>query len=243
MNICRKCGKKFPNYLIIDGEKRNLCSRKYCLECSPWKMRNTKKLENYEKKECLFCGEKIDKGLRCKKCLYLLQNERWKQRKRKVIKLMGGCCCKCGYNKNINVFDLHHLEPKEKEYHWERMKKLKWNSIIQEIKKCILVCSNCHREIHSTEEDFILEGTDKDNFLLNHEVKATGICFNPECDNPVYETKYCCVNCHTKHKRIVKNRPSKEQLRKDVDDLGYKGAGRKYGVSDNSIRKWIKVDA
>lgn len=35
-------------------------------------------------------------------------------------------------------------------------------------------------------------------------------------------------------------RPPYTQLIDEVDELGYTGTGRKYGVSDNSIRKWIK---
>ena len=35
-------------------------------------------------------------------------------------------------------------------------------------------------------------------------------------------------------------KPKLEVLLKDVEELGYCGTGRKYGVSDNAIRKWIK---
>lgn len=38
----------------------------------------------------------------------------------------------------------------------------------------------------------------------------------------------------------VKERPAYEELQKDIVDLGYVATGKKYGVSDNSIRKWIK---
>ena len=40
-------------------------------------------------------------------------------------------------------------------------------------------------------------------------------------------------------KRIVE-RPSLNQLQDEIKKLGYSGTGRKYGVSDNSIRKWLK---
>lgn len=36
-------------------------------------------------------------------------------------------------------------------------------------------------------------------------------------------------------------RPSLEQLQREVSEIGYSATGRKYGVSDNSIRKWIKT--
>ncbi len=48
-----------------------------------------------------------------------------------------------------------------------------------------------------------------------------------------------CQKCYNiKQRRVI--RPSKEQLLKEINELGYCGVGRKYGVSDNSIRKWIK---
>ncbi len=44
----------------------------------------------------------------------------------------------------------------------------------------------------------------------------------------------------TRIERRVINRPSLELLQKEIDELGYSATGRKYGVSDNAIRKWIK---
>ena len=41
-------------------------------------------------------------------------------------------------------------------------------------------------------------------------------------------------------RRKIKNRPLKNTLLKDVKDLGYVGTGKKYNVSDNTIRKWLK---
>ena len=34
-------------------------------------------------------------------------------------------------------------------------------------------------------------------------------------------------------------RPSHKDLKADIEQLGYCGTGRKYGVSDNAIRKWV----
>ena len=53
-----------------------------------------------------------------------------------------------------------------------------------------------------------------------------------------------CKKCSTKinnlNRRKVKNRPSKEQLLKEVEETNYCAVGRKYGVTDNCIRKWLK---
>lgn len=50
----------------------------------------------------------------------------------------------------------------------------------------------------------------------------------------------CSIKDNSFKRRKVKIRPSKEQLLKEVKELGYCGTGRKYGVSDNAIRKWLK---
>ena len=49
----------------------------------------------------------------------------------------------------------------------------------------------------------------------------------------------CYLLCPTNRK--VKNRPPISQLLKEVNKLGYVGTGKKYGVSDNAVRKWVKV--
>ena len=48
-----------------------------------------------------------------------------------------------------------------------------------------------------------------------------------------------CVTCYRKQSRKV-DRPTLEVLMSDIDDIGYLGTGKKYGVSDNAIRKWIR---
>lgn len=49
-----------------------------------------------------------------------------------------------------------------------------------------------------------------------------------------------CTTCVVR-KRKVKNRPSLERLLKDIAETSYVSTGKKYGVSDNAIRKWIKA--
>lgn len=58
----------------------------------------------------------------------------------------------CGYNKCNTALEFHHIEPKEKSFaistdiHTKSEVELK-----QELDKCILVCRNCHAEIHYNE--------------------------------------------------------------------------------------------
>lgn len=48
-----------------------------------------------------------------------------------------------------------------------------------------------------------------------------------------------CLSCSLKKRRKV-DRPSKEQLLEELKENSYVSVGKKYGVSDNSIRKWLK---
>jgi len=64
--------------------------------------------------------------------------------------------------------------------------------------------------------------------------------FCKQCGNRCSFSKDRCQTCYRISSRKVE-RPSIEQLESDIKQLGYKGTGRKYGVSDNSIRKWIKI--
>lgn len=48
-----------------------------------------------------------------------------------------------------------------------------------------------------------------------------------------------CIECFNLKQRKV-DRPSYEILKYDISILGYTDTGKKYNVSDNSIRKWLK---
>jgi hypothetical protein len=76
------------------------------------------------------------------------------KRRRKIKELLiaykGGECCICSYKRYAGALDLHHLDVKQKDFGlsvrgltraWEKSKK--------EADKCVLVCANCHREIHA----------------------------------------------------------------------------------------------
>lgn len=91
-------------------------------------------------------------GYKNKEDLYEYQKKRWLDRKVKAILYKGGKCAVCGIEydgSNGAIFDFHHLNPKEKEYEWGKLRARSWNSIKEELDKEICLCSNCHRLIHS----------------------------------------------------------------------------------------------
>ena len=69
--------------------------------------------------------------------------------KLQAVKLLGGKCCKCGYNKCIDALEFHHENQDEKEFKLGSGNTMSWKDYKSEAMKCILVCSNCHKEIHS----------------------------------------------------------------------------------------------
>lgn len=93
-----------------------------------------------------------------------------------------------------------------------------------------LLCANCHA-LTST---YCGKNTEKAN-------KEKPIYRCIDC-NKIISCKGSerCISCLPIKNRKVKDRPSKEVLEKEVKELGYCGTGRKYNVSDNCIRKWIK---
>lgn len=76
----------------------------------------------------------------------------WRKRtKLRIIEAMGGRCCECGYSFCQDVLELHHLEPSDKKFSFGgiRARPRSWKTIVEELKKCIMVCANCHREIEA----------------------------------------------------------------------------------------------
>jgi hypothetical protein len=85
----------------------------------------------------------------CKKCHNSYNADRWKNNKKKAVEYKGGKCERCGYNKCIDALEFHHIDPSQKDKNFGNMKLRKWEDQKKELDKCICVCSNCHREIHS----------------------------------------------------------------------------------------------
>ena len=60
---------------------------------------------------------------------------------------LGGKCRICGYDKCLSALEFHHIDPLEKDFAISD-KLTSWEAIRAELDKCVLVCANCHREIH-----------------------------------------------------------------------------------------------
>ena len=115
-------------------------------------------------KICEICNEKFDcnnkSRIYCYNCSgdsTRLENGSRKHQKTilrrsmkiQAIKLLGGRCSVCGYNRCVDALEFHHENPQEKEFKLGSGNTMSWKEYKAEALKCKLVCSNCHKEIHS----------------------------------------------------------------------------------------------
>jgi hypothetical protein len=175
---------------------------------------------------------------RCRKCRVDAVDKRRRLLKIKAIEYKGGACCKCGYNKCIPALEFHHIDPAGKDFALSADGHTRsWQEIKDELDKCILVCANCHREIHDAQ-------INKPKIIEVVKVKIEKTCLDCEKTFSVIpsdsDRKYCSQECYKNSTRKIKERPSKEQLLEELKTTSYTQLGKKYGVSDNAIRKWIK---
>jgi hypothetical protein len=158
---CGKCGKKIPSSAWIDGRKKtNLQHRRYCLECSPFGSRNTRRLEQVRRSEelditCRTCGKPLSpnqrKGRRCWNCCFA---ERAENRLDRAYAIVGDRCWRCGYTRGRagrRILDFHHVDRTEKRFQLDarHVVNLAWDRVLLEMKKCVLLCANCHREVET----------------------------------------------------------------------------------------------
>lgn len=102
----------------------------------------------------------------CKYCHTAYMNELY-QNKRKIVEDLKTkkSCQKCGENRGY-VLDFHHLDPSVKENTVARMisNNFRLDYTLQEIEKCIVLCSNCHREFHYLNDN---SGVNIQDYLRN----------------------------------------------------------------------------
>lgn len=104
-----------------------------------------------------------DGGYRCRKCsAEYIQKKRYKI-KEKSVSYKGGKCEICGYDKCIDALEFHHLDPSQKDFGISYKGYVRsWDKVKEELDKCIMVCANCHREIHAKEKE------DYKKTIINH---------------------------------------------------------------------------
>jgi len=79
--------------------------------------------------------------------------------KQHLVNTFGGRCQLCGYKSCLGALSFHHRDPSKKDFNISRYRRKDIENYIflRELEKCIMVCANCHAEIHSGMHDKTLE--------------------------------------------------------------------------------------
>jgi hypothetical protein len=164
------------------------------------------------------------------------------ERKLYLVNLRGGKCEKCGYSKNLAAFDFHHIDPKNKNFQLDvrKLSNSKMEYILNEFNKCLVLCSNCHRELHNEDMDInFLKCKVKDfkNSLQIRPVKKPK-CIDCEIDiNYGYKR---CKPCNYKYKTNP-NKPEIDVL-KDLLKIKTKTEiAIIFNVSRRTINRWLSI--
>lgn len=186
----------------------------------------------------------------CCKCRNEYVTKNRNSRKNKLVAVAGGCCQLCGYNKSMVALEFHHLDRSDKKFSISKMNGTKgYITLLEEIKKCVLLCSNCHKEVEAGISE--VPKSDRGEYFAKIELEMRKhtekfsekkrIC--PVCESEFklqWGKKFCSKKCGQESQRKVV-RPNLEQLLLDLSEMSFLAVGKKYGVSDNCIRKWIKM--
>lgn len=81
---------------------------------------------------------------------YPAQKLRGFQRKLELVKMRGGHCSICGYKKNLAALTFHHTGSNKKfKLDMRSLSNRTFEKVLNELQNCILVCNNCHAELHN----------------------------------------------------------------------------------------------
>lgn len=172
--------------------------------------------------------------------------------KQRLVEIFGGKCQLCGYNKSIAALDFHHLDPSKKDFAIGNTPIHNWEKVLEESKKCILVCANCHREIHAGLLDIknieLTFSEEKAKYYSNlvRKAKHKELFYCTDCGKEIARPKnskieHRCIQCAAKNRRVIE-RPDRKTLKILVRKNPIKIVGQYFGVTDNTIRKWLKSE-
>jgi transcription elongation factor Elf1 len=158
-----------------------------------------------------------------------------RRKKEEAIAIFGSKCQICGYNKCMGALDFHHLDPTKKDFNLGvAIIQWKWERVKPELDKCILLCANCHRELHYKQVP-----THELVNLYRPWIKMTCPVCKEDFDTKNDTQTYCSSSCQTfALRRVV--RPSKIELKSLISTTSWTKMGKMFGVSDNAVRKWAK---
>ena len=204
-----------------------------------------------------------DGNYRCRKCSSESVDNRRRKLKHEIVQYKGGKCEICGYDKCEAALEFHHLNPNVKEFQLSSGNIYSLEKMKKEANKCILVCANCHREIH----DKIYQNK-RDDRNKEYEINESLINSNyqklnckqaqlniEEIQNDINSglnqkeiAKKNNVSWSTLKRFLKKHNISKKKIEYNIQDIivlmkkyqNYTQVGKELGISDNAVKKRFK---
>lgn len=169
----------------------------------------------------------------------------WRKRtKERMVTSMGGKCQSCGYHKNSAAFDFHHIIPSTKLFGLSGAKSnhIGWERIVIELRKCLILCANCHRELHSGELEldyltslFEEKYVDYKELYREEEKRICSVCKEFKW----FLGKTCSVKCsHINQQKADWDNIDLLSMKKE--GMSYAAIGKQFGCSGNTIKHHIK---
>lgn len=84
----------------------------------------------------------------CKACFNSRNMARYEEKAKWLVEQKGGGCILCGYSSCTAALEFHHVDTEHKDFQINKRWSMSRESLLKEIDKCVLLCSNCHRETH-----------------------------------------------------------------------------------------------
>lgn len=157
----------------------------------------------------------------------------------RMVESFGGKCGICEYSKSLRALEFHHVNPDEKEFSFNS-KCRSWDKIVAELRKCVMVCANCHAEIHDSMTILPANIRRFDETYVDYKPEAVfDEC--PVCGKlKINSLITCSVQCAGKYKSKVDW--DSIDLISLYNDIGtYVGVARYIGnVSDVTIKKRLR---
>jgi 5-methylcytosine-specific restriction endonuclease McrA len=129
----------------------------------------------------------------------------WRQNtKRRMVQAMGGRCAVCHYNFCMDALEFHHKDPAQKDFTLGNIRATPkaWKHIVEELKKCVLLCSRCHKEVHAHMTVVPDNAPGFDPAWEDYKkVEAAGMTTQCFCGAPKRpEAKHCSLRCAGIHR-------------------------------------------
>ncbi len=166
-----------------------------------------------------------------------------RRRKENLVQVKFNKCCICGFNDFQEALEFHHVNPNEKNYQLSSGNCKSLSQDLNELHKCALVCSNCHKGIHAglltLPGDWDAIDVEFEKALIknteDHFKRAVYHC--AKCGAEIATNSKHCSRCANLALRVVQ-RPGREELKCLIRSTPFTQLGKQFSVSDKAISKW-----